>query len=361
MGAMRINFIFFFIFIVLTSNVIDAAQLGSLDLNSSNPAVVLNSPRLAYTNRNNVWTGIQYFDTIIANVMNITTTNIIDVNVTVLNVSSICDANGCYTPTELNSRTNDSYVPYINANNNVNLGIHSLTAGNLFGNLNWSWLANVPNYLLKNEFNVTNNSYRTIWNNTFSENVTAEQDLIITGKLYGGSPVKVEGGMVMLSGHFAGSGSGLIDINQSNSSNYSLTSGDTYLFGGQPPSYYASNSTTYSKDEVNYIINSTKPVAFYQTTFLQVTGNGINYTSDQVNFLVTEIIVTPDNLSNGYYFEATQNSSGAMIDKSRIIHYGIWDIYKNHVILNDGIKFNITSSYDNFNITIKYINNYYGV
>lgn len=109
------------------------------------------------------------------------------------------------------------------------------------------------------------------------------------------------------------------------------------------------------------LTNSSK-IRAYDTNLTLITssGSGTALSSDNFNFEITRITVTPNNLGTTYHFGAREFNTGDPIDVDREAHTGIWDIYKRHAIANDKFLANITSSSpdDTFIITVRYLNNF---
>lgn len=89
-------------------------------------------------------------------------------------------------------------------------------------------------------------------------------------------------------------------------------------------------------------------------------GIGGNFSITRIDFLITQITVTPSNLSTSYRFNASELSTLNLIDKDRIVHIGEWDIIKNHALDDEIVMVNVTSASqdDDFTIKITYLNNF---
>jgi len=97
----------------------------------------------------------------------------------------------------------------------------------------------------------------------------------------------------------------------------------------------------------------------YLSTILVSSGGNITGSSSSFDFVINEISVVPNNASTQYQFEASEFTTGNIVDRNRITHTGTWRIEKNYPI-DDALNFSITSVNidDTFNITIKYLNNF---
>jgi hypothetical protein len=158
--------------------------------------------------------------------------------------------------------TNLSYVPYIGANKNVNLGNYNFSTNNL---------------------NVTGN-----------QNSTFMGDVQILGYLYGGSPVKVSGGL-NVSGLIYGNGSQLTDINSTsiinfvgnwsadkplymlisnwNSTNTSYITGDNFTLQNQSLNNYIILQNTSIINWITSWVNNTMSSLYCKLTGCQINGN----------------------------------------------------------------------------------------
>jgi hypothetical protein len=113
---------------------------------------------------------------------------------------------------------------------------------------------------------------------------------------------------------------------------------------------------------MNATIRSLAEVKEYEETLTCTTAGGScgNISSVAIDFLITQLTITPSSNSTRYKFQAIRGSNGDVIDKDRISHLGVWDIYKNYAIFNDTVVMNITNAVpnDSFTIRIKYIDNF---
>ncbi len=88
-----------------------------------------------------------------------------------------------------------------------------------------------------------------------------------------------------------------------------------------------------------------------------VGGSGVGYSAVILDYLIKQIIVYPATPGNTYHFSALENSTGAVIDRDRIQHTGVWNILKDFAVINSKVTANITGSVvdESFLVTIRYV------
>jgi len=158
----------------------------------------------------------------------------------------------------------------------------------------------------------------------------------------------------------------IIDVNQSLSSeitnNYNILNNKINNVNSSLTNIISAiNSSLY-----NYIYNVNQTLSnlseikvYYDYQTLTTSSGSGNATTGNINFLVTRISVYPSSNSTKYRFLAYEQNTGNILDANRILHTGIWDIYKTHSI-NDNVVYNITNSNpdDNFTIKLTYSDNF---
>jgi hypothetical protein len=115
---------------------------------------------------------------------------------------------------------------------------------------------------------------------------------------------------------------------------------------------------TLNETYLNTTINNISKVKKLEYSFIITTSGGSGtYTTPELDFMITQIIVTPTTLTNNYRFSLTE-IDGSIIDRDRTPHVGVWNIEKSYVLMNN-VTANITNAVidETFNITIKYIKN----
>jgi len=188
----------------------------------------------------------------------------------------------------------------------------------------------------------------------------------------------VEQGIILNATSFVGEGSRLFNLSltDANLTNVTIIGGTInatavnsnftgYFFGvydwiAQSP-YLSFNGTylSFNQTKLNETISAGVVKAYETNLTLTTSGNqGTNSTSATKSFLLTQIIVTPNNLTNSYMFEM-KTGSGNMLDRNRVSHVGVWNIEKN-LAFNDTFVVNITNATvdDAYNIQIKYLDNF---
>jgi hypothetical protein len=87
-------------------------------------------------------------------------------------------------------------------------------------------------------------------------------------------------------------------------------------------------------------------------------GTGTATSVNTINYLITQIIVTPPSTPARYRFEMNETTSGLPIDRNRRRHLNTWNIYKTHS-LNDTVTARIFNANvdGTYTVTIKYIDN----
>jgi len=140
---------------------------------------------------------------------------------------------------------------------------------------------------------------------------------------------------------------------------YSWITSSVSKFGGSPYLYNDTTTIYLNETVLNQTIVSIAEVKTYEENVTITTsgGSGTNISS-LIDFQITRITVYPTS-ANNYRFEATETTSGDIIDKDIMIHTTIWDIAKAYAI-NDSVTLNITSSTpdDTFTIKLTYLDNY---
>jgi hypothetical protein len=118
------------------------------------------------------------------------------------------------------------------------------------------------------------------------------------------------------------------------------------------------NQTMY--DYMTYINGSIANISIQAAkengTVTTTGGSGSALITGIEGFELKRIIVTTSNPSTSYRFEATEDITGKIIDKDRIVHTGNWDIIKHDTIGQD-VFINITQSSpdDTFFIEVFYL------
>lgn len=118
-------------------------------------------------------------------------------------------------------------------------------------------------------FRINTTADKVIFNDTgiFSNgNVTVAQDVLIAGYLFGGSPVKIAGGLNITSGLIYGNGSQLTDIPV----NWVTIANGTLYFSSNPFGFYNSTNTPPASNPFNQVLNTTSNVKFND---INSTGN----------------------------------------------------------------------------------------
>jgi len=130
------------------------------------------------------------------------------------------------------------------------------------------------------------------------ENATFEKDVIINGTLYGGSPVKVSGGLNLTDGIYTGNGSGLTDLNLTNitfsggniTANYFFGKlSCNYIYNGSDSDFCADNNTFWNIIGSQYMEN--------RSGILDVNEAELNNTID---LRINSTTFTPNNVTTIY-------------------------------------------------------------
>lgn len=274
---------------------------------------------------------------------------------------------------QLFNLTNNTFVPYINAINNVDLGFYNISLASLRlmtgGILNFRDDAIVNNtYFSYN--NATqrlelwvNGKIQQDWGNSttiygeatfqanaFFQNVSGDDvvlsaNLVVTKNITGAS---VYAGNICYSDG--------TNCTAFNSSSTNITVVGPYL--------YSITNTIYFNDTVlNNTITSLSQVKAYNYTTIITTsgGSGSAITPNLNGFLITRLTVTPSSNSSQYRFLAVLSGSGDIVDQDRQKHTGIWSIRKNQAVYNDTLNYTITQSnpsVETYNVKVEYINNF---
>ena len=223
--------------------------------------------------------------------------------------------------------TNDSITIYFNSTL-LNQTINSMDR---FWLLLWPWLTNNSGYIQFNE---------TKLNETIDARDTDTQKQG-AGYLYNDSTTIYLNGTLLNETINA-----LADDTQKNASGLYLYNDSTTIY--------------YNESKLNETIIFLSDIKAYELQF-NVTvagGTGTYATTQSINYLITQITVTPPSTPAVYRFEALEGSDGDYIDQNRIPHLNTWDIYKTHSI-NDTINVTISSATVNgqYTVRIKYIDN----
>lgn len=182
------------------------------------------------------------------------------------------------------------------------------------------------------------------------------------------STLNISGGNVSVgsSGYYFGSGQYLTDLNltgisfQGDTINATTFNGD-YFNGGVFNSNDWSN-VSISASQVSDFTESVQDISTitvkHESTILTTSGGSGTATSGNVDFVIKQINVIPNNLSTSFRFQAVDSVSGEIIDSDIIEHDSYWAIKKDYPI-NSAVNFTISSASqdDTFNITIKYLDN----
>lgn len=147
-----------------------------------------------------------------------------------------------------------------------------------------------------------------------------------------------------------------VNTNNASGTMTSVTAG-TGLTGGT----ITTNGTiaineTYLNNTINNI--SIIQEVVYNTSCVVVVSN-CSAVLSTIHFQITNIVVTPVNLSGTYRFEMTEYPNASnVIDTNRIPHNSVWNIQKNYAI-NGQSQVNVTSANagSSFNFAITYITN----
>jgi len=134
---------------------------------------------------------------------------------------------------------------------------------------------------------------------------------------------------------------------------------DTQKYGGGPYLYNDTTTIYVNESKLNNTIIQIADINSYEMDLNVVVSGGVGgAVSAPVNYLITQIIVTPPSTPISYRFRAYETTSGLVIDEDRKAHSGVWNIYKSHSI-SDTVTVNITNSNidGNFTVKIKYIDN----
>lgn len=369
---------------------------------------------IALTNQSNNFYGTQTFNNVIINgnlTANITLNNVVHNNLSGLQGTGPDYYHLNYSQYQgilfaLNAT--GSFVPYEGAIQNLNMTGYNITASNMFvpigGTVNWD--SNVSNVNVNGSlaymfYNGTsrrlemwvNGKIQQDWGNSttiygkatfeadaFFKNMSGQGLLISTN-------VVVDGNMTVLDdirgqSVFAGNICYSDGTNCSATGNISIANLTSLIMNINQTLTMEIINLNGRVDYLNAsLINLTERVDVMNTTLSNINqtiadianvnaysqivpiniigGVGFNI-STPINYLVTELIVTPPTNTTTYNFQATQtNISGPMIDKDRISHTGIWDIQKQYSLSNNTLYLNIfNSSIDGlFTVQIKYINN----
>lgn len=125
--------------------------------------------------------------------------------------------------------------------------------------------------------------------------------------------------------------------------------------------YNDSETMYFNESLMNLTVRNLAEVNEYEEvlTCTAISGDCSNTSSVSIDFLITQLTVTPTTNTTKYNFESTRDD-GDIIDKDRVRHTGIWDIYKNYALFNDTVNMNITNSDtdEQFTMRIKYIDNF---
>lgn len=252
---------------------------------------------------------------------------------------------------------NDTYVPYTGANKNVDLGNHNLTTESL-------------NLKLGGQvcFDKTNCSKGYIFYNDTSKRVELwannkiQQDWGNSTTIYGKATFQADAFFQNLSGTGL-----LINTNvlvQGNVSSENIFTGNVCYSDGTNCTFINSsftNLTDYVNNINQSLTNLSKVNTYYEYINLTTSGGiGSNISINNINFLITRITVTPSSLTTTYRFSCKQLSDNTMIDNDKMVHRGVWDIYKTHSISNDKVVVNITNSNpdDSYIIKVTYSSNF---
>jgi hypothetical protein len=124
---------------------------------------------------------------------------------------------------------------------------------------------------------------------------------------------------------------------------------------------YKINTTVYvNESKLNYTINNISEVVSYAMTIQANISSGTAVvTTGQIEYMITQIIVTPTTLTNKYYFEMTEYPTTTnVIDQNLMKHEGTWNILKSYS-LSSQTRFTVSSATidEPIFVTIKYINN----
>lgn len=260
---------------------------------------------------------------------------------------------------------NDTYVPYIGATKNVDLGNHNLTAQEI--NVEEGYKVSFSD----------NSSLAYLYYNSTSRrlemwvNGKIQQDWGNSTTIYGKATFEADAFFQNLSGAGLLINTNVLVIGNMTSDNVfagniCYSDGTNCTFANITVinnSLNNINQTLYNYIyNVNYTLtNLSKVNTFYDyNKITTVGGDGGNY-SNRLNFMITRITVTPSNPTTKYRYRATLLSDNTVIDEDRIVHIGTWDIYKTASISNDILVSNITNSIPtsmNFTIKITYSSNF---
>jgi len=185
-----------------------------------------------------------------------------------------------------------------------------------------------------------------------------------------GTTLNISGGNVSAA-HYFGSGEFLTNLNLTGISfDGDSISADNFTGGSfygiydwkaeAPFLYFNGTHLTFNESQLNNTIQDSAEVKVLSSSLVLTSSGGIaSATSAVLDFEIKRITVTPNNLTTKYRFEAIEYNSGAIIDKDRALHTGVWDIEKSYAI-NDAVNISITSANpdDTFNVTFKYLDNF---
>lgn len=221
-------------------------------------------------------------------------------------------------------------------------------ANNFIGNINYSFVQNVPNFLLADDQRYNDTGY--INNQLLNYLPTNDQRYNDTGycdarllSYYNKSEVDVL---------FQNSSVNLSDVYQQiQFVNSSIK---------QPSGKYLSNDSQFfwvDEAQLNATIRNISKIR-KGSVYLSILGNGSN-SSLPIEYEITELKVTPQYNSTLYNFEL-KDSVGNIIDRDRIQHFGVWDISKNHAI-NDSVTATLSNVSNSETFLIEVIYEYNGV
>lgn len=294
--------------------------------------------------------------------------------------------------------TNFSFVPYVGAITNVNLGLFNLSAANLLipsgGAMNFrsenysndSYMSYNPltkrvelwaNGKLQQDWGNSTTIYgtATFQANAFFQNLSGNALLISANVLVDGNLTanNIFAGNICYSdgtnctafnstinASLANITALILAINQTLSVQIAYLANTTFNNTNGPYLYNANQTIYFNETKLNQTITTIANVnAFQQSLTVNVVGGtGFNI-STPINYYLTQLIVTAPTNTSTFNFQATQNNaSGFMIDKNRLQHIGQWNILEAYSLTNDTLYLNISNaSVDGtYTVLIKYIN-----
>lgn len=131
---------------------------------------------------------------------------------------------------------------------------------------------------------------------------------------------------------------------------------------GEQPYLFNDTTKIYLNETMlnNTIKNISAINAYVIYTNVTVTGGSGVAVSNSINYLLTRVTVYPPSNSTPYNFEAISDTTSTMIDKDRMIHYGVWDIKKQIGLSSEGVGFNISNAgLDGvYSVKLTFVNNY---